>query len=68
MGVRMKTPDQTVADRILEEFRKKQMLSEKGLRSISHSLPTRSLKAEDWRLLFETDRLEKETDHGGESQ
>lgn len=64
----MKTPDEAVADRILEEFRKKQMLSEKGLRSISHSLPNGSLKAEDWRLLFEADRLEKEADHGGESQ
>jgi hypothetical protein len=64
----MKTPDQEVADRILEEFRKKQLLSEKGIRTISQSLPDGSLKAEDWRLLFETDRLERETDHGGESQ
>lgn len=64
----MKTPDQEVADRILEEFRRKQMLSEKSIRSISQVLPTGSLKAEDWRLLFETDRLEKETGHGGESQ
>lgn len=64
----MKTPDQIVGDRILEEFRKKQMLSENGLQKISPSLATGGLKAEDWRLLFEIDRLEKETDHAVENQ
>ena len=44
------------------------MLSEKGIQSISSSLASGELKAEDWRLLFETDRLDKETDHAVESQ
>jgi hypothetical protein len=64
----MKTPDQEVADRILQEFRKKQVLSEKGVQKISLSLANGALKAEDWRLLFETDRLGKETDDAGKSQ
>jgi hypothetical protein len=64
----MKTPDQEVAERIVREFRKRQMLSDKGIQKISLKLPDGTLKAEDWRLLFETDRLEKETDHGNESQ
>ena len=64
----MKTPDREVADRILQEFRKKKLLSEKGIQKISLSLASGALKAEDWRLLFETDRLEKETDDAGEGQ
>lgn len=64
----MKTPDQEVADRILQEFRNRQMLSEKGIQKINPSLANGAVKAEDWRLLFETDRLEKGTDDAGESQ
>lgn len=64
----MKTPDQVVADRIIHEFRNKKTLSEKGIQKISESLANGSLKAEDWRLIFETDRLEKETDNAGKSQ
>lgn len=64
----MKTPDQEVADRIFQEFRKMQILSEKGIQKISLSLENGTLKAEDWRLIFETDRLEKETDHADKSQ
>lgn len=64
----MKTPDQEVADRILQQFRKQQLLSEKGIQKIGSLLPNGTLKAEDWRLLFETDRLQKEADNAGESQ
>jgi hypothetical protein len=64
----MKTPDQEVADRILQEFREKQILSEKGIQKTSQSLASGLLKAEDWRLLFETDRLEKEIENDGKSQ
>jgi hypothetical protein len=67
-GLEMKTPDHEVANRILQEFRKKIVLSEKGVQKISLSLANGALKAEDWRLLFETDRLEKETDDAGKSQ
>ncbi len=64
----MKTPDQVVAERIFQEFRKRQLLSEKGIQKIGSSLLNGTLKAEDWRLLFEADRLEKEADNAGESQ
>jgi len=53
----MKTPDQEVAERICHEFREQKMLSEDGIRKIEISLPNGTLKAEDWRLLFETDRF-----------
>jgi len=64
----MKTPDQEVADRIIQELRNSQMLSEKSIQKIKLSLANGSLKSEDWRLIFETDRLEKETDNAGKSQ
>ena len=64
----MKTPDQEVADRILHAFRKQKLLSEEGFQKIASSLPSGSLKAEDWRLLFETDRLEKEAEDASQSQ
>ena len=64
----MKSPDQEVADRILQVLREKNLLSEKGIKKIESSLPNGSLKAEDWRLLFETDRSEKEAADGGQSQ
>ena len=53
----MKAPDQEVAERICHEFREQKMLSEDGIRKIEISLPNGTLKAEDWRLLFETDRF-----------
>lgn len=64
----MKTPDQEVADRIFHEFRKLKLLSEEGIQKSASSLPNGSLRAEDWRLLFETDRLEKEDEDAGQSQ
>ena len=64
----MKTPDQEVADRIIQEFRKSKLLSEKGIQKIVPSLASGTLQAEDWRLIFETDRLEKETDNADKSQ
>ena len=64
----MKTPDQEVADRILEEFRKNRMLSEKKIKGIGQSLANGELRFDDWISLFDTDRLEKETGHGDESQ
>ena len=64
----MKTPDQVVADRIIQEFRERQLLSEKGIQKIGSLLPNGLLKSEDWGMLFETDRLEKETDNADKSQ
>jgi hypothetical protein len=67
-GDEMKTPDQVVADRIIQEFRERQLLSEKGIQKIGSLLPSGLLKSEDWGMLFETDRLEKETDNADKSQ
>ena len=67
-GDEMKTPDQVVADRIIQEFRERQLLSEKGIQKIGSLLPNGLLKSEDWGMLFETDRLEKETDNADKSQ
>lgn len=64
----MKTPDQEVANRIIQEFRKKKLLSEKGIEKIGLLLEKGTLKAEDWRLIFETDRLEKGVNNAGKSQ
>jgi len=64
----MKTPDQEVADRILQQFRKRHLLSEKGIQKIGSLLPNGLLKSEDWGVLFETDRFEKETDNADKSQ
>ena len=66
--VGMKTPDQEVADRIIQEFRKSKLLSEKSIQKIVPSLASGTLRAEDWRLIFETDSLEKETDNADKSQ
>jgi len=67
-GDEMKTPDQVVADRIIQEFRERQLLSEKGIQKIGSLLPNGLLKSEDWGMLFETDRLEKEIDNADKSQ
>lgn len=64
----MKTSDQEVADRIFHEFRKKKLLSEDGIKKIGPSLPNGNMRAEDWRFLFETDRLEKEADNASKSK
>jgi len=56
----MKTPDEEVAEKILLQFQETKLLSEKGIKKIGESLSTGNLSYEDWRLIFETDRLEKE--------
>lgn len=64
----MKTPDQEVAEKIFQQFRARQLLSEKGIQKIGSSLPNGTLNVEDWRLLFEIDSLHKEADSASESQ
>lgn len=64
----MKTPDHAVAEKIIQQFRKTKLLSEKGIKKIEPSLENGTLRAEDWRLIFETDILEKETDNADKSQ
>jgi hypothetical protein len=63
----MKTPDEEVAEKILQQFRKTKLLSEKGIQKISKSLAQGMLRPEDWRLILETDRLGREDDDVGKS-
>lgn len=56
----MKSPDEEVAQRIIEQFRKKKLLSETALEKLESQLASGKLTAEDWRLNFETDRPGKE--------
>ena len=56
----MKTPDEEVAIRILEELRKRGLLSDSGLTKLGSRLASGQLSAEDWRLAVEIDRSDKE--------
>jgi hypothetical protein len=56
----MKTPDEEVAIRILEELRKRGLLSDSGLTKLGPRLASGQLSAEDWRLAVEIDRSDKE--------
>jgi hypothetical protein len=60
MGANMRTPDEEVAGRIIEVLRKKNLLSEVGIKKIERGLSSGKLTQEDWRLVFETDRGSKE--------
>lgn len=64
----MKTPDQEVSDRIIQEFRKKKLFSEKDILKIGPLLAQGKVQAEDWRLFFEIDQMEKEANNAGKSQ
>ncbi len=56
----MKSPDEEVAEKIIEIFRTEKLLTEKGICKILPSLSTGKLTSEDWKLAFETDRPDKE--------
>lgn len=56
----MTTPDEEVADRIIEELRSSQLLSETGIKRIGKTLAAGQLTPADWRLAFEVDREKKE--------
>ncbi|MBK8796896.1 MAG: hypothetical protein WAU00_07570 [Caldilinea sp.] len=56
----MKTPDEEVAERIVEQLRTARLLSESGIRKLYPSLVAGNLKAEDWKLLFEISRANSE--------
>lgn len=52
----MKTPDEEVADKIIEKFRAEKLLSEKGIKKLVSGLSAGKLTSEDWKLAFETER------------
>jgi hypothetical protein len=64
----MKTPDEEVAARIIEEIRKKKLLSEKGIKRIEKGLASGKLTAEEWRLAFEMDAASKENTDASNGQ
>ncbi len=46
------TPDEEVAQRIIDAFRKSELLSEENIKKLDQGLATGKLTAEDWRLYF----------------
>lgn len=64
----MITPDEEVANNIIEMFRKEKILSEKGISKLLPHLSSGKLRAEDWILAFEIDRPIKEVDNASQSQ
>lgn len=59
----MSTPDQEVADRVVTELRKQNLLSEAGIKKIEKGLAMGNLTSEDWRLAFESDRDVEKSEH-----
>ena len=57
----MKTPDDEVASRIIERLRKEKFLSESALAKLQVNLSTGKFSAEDWKLIFDIGRPDKET-------
>jgi hypothetical protein len=56
----MKTPDEDVCERIIKKFRDSNLLTEKGISKIILGLHTGKVSAEDWKVVFESDRPEME--------
>jgi len=64
----MDTPDEQVAKKILQRLREESLLSEESIKKLGQSLCKGELRAEDWRLVVETDRFRKEDNDAGKSQ
>jgi hypothetical protein len=56
MGAEMKTPDEEIAERIINEFGKCHLLSVERIRKIGQRLALGTMTSEEWRLAFEADR------------
>lgn len=52
----MKSPDEEVASRIIEQLRKQGILSDVTLGKLEPILAEGKLSAEDWKVIFEFDR------------
>jgi hypothetical protein len=64
----MKTPDDEVASRIIERLRKEKFLSESALAKLQLNLTKGKLSAEDWKLIFDVGRPDKDTLINNEDQ
>ena len=58
----MKSPDQEVASRIIEQFRKARILSEKTLEKLGPILAAGKLSAVDWQTIFDFDRHKEQSE------
>ncbi len=54
----MKSPDEEVATRIIEQLRKQGILSDVTLRKLEPIIAAGKLSAEDWKLVVEFNRRE----------
>jgi hypothetical protein len=64
----MKKPDDEVAETILRQIREAKLLSEDAIEKIGQSLSRGELRAEDWRLIVETDRSRREDEDASKGQ
>lgn len=64
----MDTPDEQVAKKILQRFREESLLSEESVTKLGRSLSSGELRAEDWNLIVEVDRLIKEDNDADKSK
>lgn len=55
----MSEPDEQVSDRIIEQLRKQNLLSDSALAKIKPQLANGRLTAEDWKLTVELDRTDE---------
>ncbi len=55
--VNLKKPDQEVANRIIDQVRKKELLSDPALEKLGPKLVAGTLSADDWKLALELDRV-----------
>jgi hypothetical protein len=62
-----KIPDETVAERIVDELRERGLLSENRLQGLAEKLAAGTMKAEEWERYVEFDRIPKEEKEGGET-
>ena len=54
------TPDKTVAAKIVTELKEKKLLNAKQLESLAKTLPTGSIKSENWKGILELATAKKE--------
>jgi hypothetical protein len=64
----MSTPDEEVAERILNKLREARLLSENGLNRLKPHLAAGKLKAEDWKFIFETYQPDPEAADANQDQ
>lgn len=66
-----KTPDEIVAERIVESLKDRRLIPEQRLKGLTEKLVAGSLKADDWRLFVDlnqqTERVTGDGEENGEA-